>query len=121
MGGPEKKSGIDLYVRRVLITHECARKLGCRLYLRFVKGVVDSADPSAQRLGAKRCNTIRCWPKSARTLVNRILKTLEEMKSVRVRDISQVLLQGIRPLPEGKASARIGPAIADALAGSALV
>jgi len=40
--GPPKKSGIDLFVRRVLITHECEEL--APTYLRFIHGVVDSAD-----------------------------------------------------------------------------
>ena len=42
LAGPEKKSGLDLYVRRVLIAHG-AEELAPP-YLRFVRGVVDSSD-----------------------------------------------------------------------------
>ena len=77
MAGPEKKSGLDLYVRRVLIQHECEQLVPP--YLRFVKGVVDSADLP---LNVSR-ETIQNNPVLARirnNVVNRVLKTLEEMK-----------------------------------------
>jgi molecular chaperone HtpG len=76
--GPEKKSGVDLYVRRVLISHECEEL--APPYLRFVKGVVDSADLP---LNVSR-ETLQHNPLLAKirsNLVNRILRTLEEMKS----------------------------------------
>jgi len=78
MMGPEKKSGLDLYVRRVLIQHECEELIPT--YLRFVKGVVDSADLP---LNVSR-ETLQHNPVLARiksNLVNRVLKTLEEMKT----------------------------------------
>jgi molecular chaperone HtpG len=77
MAGPEKKSGLDLYVRRVLIQHECEQL--APPYLRFVKGVVDSSDLP---LNVSR-ETIQNNPVLARiknNVVNRVLKTLEEMK-----------------------------------------
>ena len=78
MAGPEKKSSIDLYVRRVLITHECEEL--APPYMRFVKGVVDSADLP---LNVSR-ETLQHNPLLAKirsNLINRILKTLEETKS----------------------------------------
>ena len=78
MAGPEKKSGIDLYVRRVLIQHECEQV--CPPYLRFVKGVVDSADLP---LNVSR-ETIQNNPVLAKiksNVTNRVLKTLEDMKA----------------------------------------
>ncbi|HEX8911931.1 MAG TPA: molecular chaperone HtpG [Humisphaera sp.] len=77
MAGPEKKSAIDLYVRRVLIQHECEEVVPP--YLRFVKGVVDCADLP---LNVSR-ETLQHNPvlaKVKKNLVNRVLKTLEEMK-----------------------------------------
>src|SRR5947209_20037872 len=41
MMGPEKPSALDLYVRRVLIQHECEEL--APTWMRFVRGVVDSA------------------------------------------------------------------------------
>jgi molecular chaperone HtpG len=73
----EPKSGLDLYVKRVLIQHESEELLPT--WLRFVKGVVDSADLP---LNVSR-ETLQHHPLLAKiksNLVNRVLKTLEEMK-----------------------------------------
>ncbi len=78
MMGPPPKSGLDLYVKRVLIMHQCEELLPP--YLRFVKGVVDSSDLP---LNVSR-ETLQHNPLLARinsNLVNRILKTLDEMKT----------------------------------------
>lgn len=78
MAGPEKKSSVDLYVRRVLIQHESEQV--APPYLRFVKGVVDALDLP---LNVSR-ETIQNDPRLGRirtTLVGRVLKTLEEMKN----------------------------------------
>ncbi|MDB5334188.1 MAG: heat shock protein Hsp90 [Phycisphaerales bacterium] len=78
MAGPEKKSGLDLYVRRVLITHECEEL--SPPWMRFVKGVVDSADlPLNVSRETLQHNPVLTKIKS--NLVNRILKTLDEMKT----------------------------------------
>ena len=74
----EPKSGLDLYVKRVLITHECEELLPT--WLRFVKGVVDAADLP---LNVSR-ETLQHHPllgKIKSNLVNRVLKKLEEMKN----------------------------------------
>ena len=77
MAGPEKKSGLDLYVRRVLIQHE-AEELSPP-YLRFVRGVVDSSDlPLNVSRETLQHNPILAKIKG--NVVNRVLKTLEEMK-----------------------------------------
>jgi molecular chaperone HtpG len=78
LAGPERKSGIDLYVRRVLIQHESEEL--APPYLRFIKGVVDSADLP---LNVSR-ETLQHNPLLARirsNLVNRVLKTLEDLKA----------------------------------------
>jgi molecular chaperone HtpG len=78
MMGPEKKSSLDLYVRRVLIVHECEQLVPT--YLRFVRGVVDSSDLP---LNVSR-ETIQNNPILAKirtSVVGRVLKTLEEMKN----------------------------------------
>ena len=74
----EPKSGIQLYVRRVLIQHDCEELLP--QYFRFVKGVVDSSDLP---LNVSR-ETLQHNPVLSRikgNLVNRILKALEETKA----------------------------------------
>ncbi|MDB5321609.1 MAG: molecular chaperone HtpG [Phycisphaerales bacterium] len=73
----EPKSGLDLYVKRVLIQHESEELLPT--YLRFVKGVVDAADLP---LNVSR-ETLQHHPLLAKiksNLINRVLKTLGEMK-----------------------------------------
>jgi molecular chaperone HtpG len=80
--GPPK-SGLQLYVKRVLIQHDCEELLPT--YLRFVKGVVDSSDLP---LNVSR-ETLQHNPLLARiksNLVNRVLKTLEEMKEGEYED-----------------------------------
>jgi molecular chaperone HtpG len=78
LAGPEKKSGLDLYVRRVLIQHESEHL--APPYLRFVKGVVDSADlPLNVSRETLQHNALLARIKS--NVVNRVLKTLEEMKA----------------------------------------
>ncbi len=76
--GPEKKSGLDLYVRRVLIAHECEEV--SPPWMRFVKGVVDSADlPLNVSRETLQHNPLLAKIKS--NVVNRVIKTLEEMKT----------------------------------------
>jgi molecular chaperone HtpG len=78
MAGPEKKSSVDLYVRRVLIQHENEQVVPP--YLRFVKGVVDATDLP---LNVSR-ETLQHDPRLGRIrtgVVGRVLKALEEMKA----------------------------------------
>src|SRR5580658_424495 len=99
MMGPPPKGGLDLYVRRVLIMHECEELLPS--YLRFVKGVVDSADLP---LNVSR-ETLQHNPLLAKirsNLVNRVLKTLEETKTGEYetylkfyKEFSQTIKEGI--------------------------
>jgi molecular chaperone HtpG len=72
------KSGLDLYVKRVLIQKECEELVP--QYLRFVRGVVDSSDLP---LNVSR-ETLQHNPVLAKirsNVVNRVLRTLEEMKT----------------------------------------
>ena len=74
--GPPK-SALQLYVRRVFITDDCEELMP--LYLRFVKGVVDSSDLD---LNVSR-ETLQHNPvlnKIQNNLVNKVLGTLAEMK-----------------------------------------
>jgi molecular chaperone HtpG len=98
MGGPPK-AGLDLYVKRVLIQHQCEELLPT--YMRFVKGVVDSSDLP---LNVSR-ETLQHNPVLARiksNVVNRILKTLEETKTGEYdqylkfyEEFSQLLKEGV--------------------------
>ncbi len=77
MMGPEKKSGLDLYVRRVLIQHESEEL--APPWMRFVRGVVDSSDlPLNVSRETLQHNPVLTRIKS--NIINRVLKTLEEMK-----------------------------------------
>jgi len=74
----EPKAGLQLYVRRVLISHECEELLP--QYLRFIKGVVDSSDlPLNVSREMLQHNPI--LTRIRKNLVNRIVKSLEEMKT----------------------------------------
>jgi len=99
MMGAQPKAGLDLYVKRVLIQHQCEELLPT--YMRFVKGVVDSSDLP---LNVSR-ETLQHNPVLARiksNLVNRIIKTLEETKTGEYEtylkfyeEFSQVLKEGV--------------------------
>jgi molecular chaperone HtpG len=86
-------------VKRVLIQHQCEELLPT--YLRFVKGVVDSSDlPLNVSRETLQHNPVLAKIKS--NLVNRVLKTLEEMKTGEYEtylkfyeEFSQVLKEGV--------------------------
>jgi len=73
----ESKKGLHLYIQRVFIMDDCEALLP--LYLRFVKGVVDSPDLP---LNVSREMLQRSAPleKIKSNLVNKVLNTLDEMK-----------------------------------------
>ncbi len=73
----ERKRGIQLYVRRVFITEKCDALLPD--YLRFIRGVVDSADLplNVSRELLQEDQQIKRIQKS---LVNKVLSTLTELK-----------------------------------------
>ncbi len=72
------KSGLDLYVKRVLIQKECEELVP--QYLRFVRGVVDSSDlPLNVSRETLQHNPVLTKIKS--NVVNRVLRTLDEMKT----------------------------------------
>ena len=97
--GPTAKAGLDLYVKRVLIMHECEELLPT--YLRFVKGVVDSSDlPLNVSRETLQHNAVLARIKN--NLVNRVLKTLDEMKTGEYEEylkfygqFSEVLKEGV--------------------------
>ncbi len=74
----DSKRGLHLYIRRVFIMDDCEAMLPP--YLRFVRGVVDSPDLP---LNVSREMLQRSAPleKIKANLVNKILRTLDEMKT----------------------------------------
>jgi molecular chaperone HtpG len=73
----DQKKGLHLYIQRVFIMDDCEALLP--LYLRFVKGVVDSPDLP---LNVSREMLQQSAPleKIKSNLTNKVLKTLDEMK-----------------------------------------
>ena len=74
----DSKKGLHLYIRRVFIMDDCEALLP--VYLRFVRGVVDSPDLP---LNVSREMLQQSAPleKIKSNLVTKVLRTLEEMKS----------------------------------------
>ena len=92
------KFGLHLYVRRVLIMEHCEELLPP--YLRFIRGVVDSADlplnVSRQRLQEDRHITqIRKW------LVKKVLDSLEDMQKNDTAKYTEFWKQFGRVMKEG--------------------
>jgi molecular chaperone HtpG len=92
------KFGLHLYVRRVLIMEHCEELLPA--YLRFMQGVVDSADlplnVSRQRLQEDRhIAQIRKW------LTKKILDSLEEMQKNELEKYAKFWSQFGRVVKEG--------------------
>jgi molecular chaperone HtpG len=72
----EPKTGLQLYVQRVFILDQCEDLMP--LWLRFVKGVVDSSDLSLN-VSREMLQDSRVVRQIRKGLVNRVLKELEEM------------------------------------------
>jgi molecular chaperone HtpG len=74
----DSRKGLHLYIRRVFIMDDCEAMLPA--YLRFVRGVVDSPDLP---LNVSREMLQQSAPleKIKSNLVNKVLRTLEEMKT----------------------------------------
>src|SRR5947199_1341924 len=92
------KFGIHLYVRRVLIMEHCEELLPP--YLRFIRGVVDSADlplnVSRQRLQEDvHITQIRKW------LVKKVLDSLEDMQTKEPDKYGELWKQFGRVIKEG--------------------
>jgi molecular chaperone HtpG len=92
------KFGLHLFVRRVLIMEHCEELLPP--YLRFIRGVVDSADlplnVSRQRLQVDRhIAQIRKW------LTKKVLESLEEMQRNEAEKYAELWKQFGRALKEG--------------------
>ena len=91
------KFGLHLYVRRVLIMEHCEELLPA--YLRFIRGVVDSADlplnVSRQRLQEDlHITQIRKW------LVKKVLDSLEEMQKKEPEKYAELWTQFGRVIKE---------------------
>ena len=92
------KSGLDLYVKRVLIQKECEELVP--QYLRFVRGVVDSSDlPLNVSRETLQHNPVLAKIKS--NVVNRVLRTLEEMKTGEYEKYQKVYAEFGELLKEG--------------------
>src|SRR5262249_42323845 len=74
---PEMKRGVHLYVKRVFIMDECKDLMPS--HLRFVKGVVDAHDLSLN-VSRELLQKDRQVQIIRKTLVKKLLATLEEMK-----------------------------------------
>ena len=95
------RSGLDLYVKRVLIQKECEELAPA--YLRFVRGVVDSSDlPLNVSRDVLQHNPVLATIK--RNVVNRVLKTLEEMKTGEYEKYVKVYTEFGELLKEGVGS-----------------
>src|SRR5207245_9669977 len=99
VGRGDSKKGLHLYIQRIFIMDDCEALLP--LYLRFVKGVVDSPDLP---LNVSREMLQQSAPleKIKSNLVNKILNTLEEMHQKEsdaylafYRELGTVLKEGI--------------------------
>ena len=73
---PENKSGMQLYVRNVFIMDNCEDLLPA--YLRFIKGVVDSADISLN-VSREMLQHDRIVSKIRKNLVKKVFETLTRM------------------------------------------
>ncbi|SMM98615.1 Chaperone protein HtpG [uncultured Candidatus Thioglobus sp.] len=106
MWEPKRKGGIKLYAKRVFIMEDNENLMP--LYLRFIKGVIDTADLSLNvsreiLQGNKVVDTIR------KASVSRILKTLEKMSKNKPEDYAKfwaefgmVMKEGIVEDPANK-------------------
>jgi molecular chaperone HtpG len=73
---PEKKSGMQLYVKRIFIMDNCEELMPA--YLRFIKGVVDSADLSLN-VSREILQHDRLMAMIRKNLVKKVLGNLKEM------------------------------------------
>ena len=73
---PEKKSGMQLYVKRIFIMDNCEELMPP--YLRFIKGVVDSADLSLN-VSREILQHDRLVAMIRKNLVKKVLGTLKDM------------------------------------------
>jgi molecular chaperone HtpG len=74
----DSKKGLQLYIQRVFIMDDCEALLP--MYLRFVRGVVDAADLPLN-VSRELLQQSPHLEKIKSNLVNKVLRTLEEMKT----------------------------------------
>ena len=96
--GATSKTGLKLYIQRVLIMDHCEALLPP--YLRFVRGVVDSLRFAAEHF-ARAAAAQSAAGQDPNNLTRSIFKELESMKNSRVRELCQ-LLQGAGRRPQGR-------------------
>ena len=97
----EPKAGLQLYIQRVFITSDCEELLP--LYLRFVKGVVDSSDLPLN-VSRETLQKNRVVEQIKKGLVNKVLRTLEEMKEKERENYESVFTEFGATLKEGVAN-----------------
>jgi molecular chaperone HtpG len=96
----EPKAGLQLYIQRVFIMDECADLLP--MWLRFVKGVVDSNDLPLN-VSREVLQQNRVVTQIRKGVVNKVLRTLEEMKEKEPNDFAKFYAQFGPVLKEGAA------------------
>jgi molecular chaperone HtpG len=94
----ESQHGLHLYVKNVFITDDCKELLP--EYLRFVRGVVDSSDLPLN-VSRETLQDEAIIHRIRKSLVGRILKTLQEMQEQRVDDYRKFHAQFGQVLKEG--------------------
>ncbi len=95
---PDRKHGIHLYVKRVFIMDDCKELMP--EYLRFVKGLVDSADLPLN-VSRETIQHSRPIAQIRSRLVKKVLETLAEMKAKEFDDYVAVWKNFGKALKEG--------------------
>jgi molecular chaperone HtpG len=94
----DHKIGVSLYVKRVFIMDDCKKLLP--EYLRFIKGVVDSSDLPLN-VSREILQENREMDRIKKSLVNKVLSTLKEMKEKEFDKYRAFYLELGRVLKEG--------------------
>jgi molecular chaperone HtpG len=94
----DHKIGVHLYVKRIFIMDDCKKLLPD--YLRFVKGVVDSSDLPLN-VSREILQDTKEMEKIKKSLVNKVLSTLLEMKEKEADKYQQFFSEFGKILKEG--------------------
>ncbi|MBL8028329.1 MAG: molecular chaperone HtpG [Fibrobacteres bacterium] len=94
----DHKIGVHLYVKRIFIMDDCKKLLPD--YLRFVKGVVDSSDLPLN-VSREILQDTKEMEKIKKSLVNKVLSTLAEMKEKETDKYKQFFAEFGKILKEG--------------------